>query len=54
MKCLWVYKTKFTNEGVVNRHKVPLVVKGFSWKEDINYTKNFTIIEKMNSINLFF
>jgi hypothetical protein len=27
VKCQWVYKTKFTFEGVVERHKAHLVAK---------------------------
>ena len=30
VKCRWVYKTKFTFEGVVEHHKSPLVMKVFS------------------------
>jgi len=37
-KCRWVYNTKFTSEGVVERNKACLVAKVFSWQEGIDYT----------------
>ena len=43
----WVYKTKFTFEGVVEHHKAELVVKIFSQQESINYTDTFDTIAKM-------
>jgi hypothetical protein len=38
VKCRWVYNTKFTFEGVVEKHKAHLVAKGFSQQESIKYT----------------
>jgi len=29
VKCQWVYNTKFTYEGTIERHKACLIVKGF-------------------------
>jgi hypothetical protein len=52
VKCQWVYKTKFTSEGVFENHESHLVVKGFSQQEGIEYTENFYPIAKMNSIRL--
>jgi hypothetical protein len=42
--------TKFTFEGIVERHKACLVVKGFSQQEGIDYTKTVSPIANMNSI----
>jgi hypothetical protein len=42
VKCRWVYRTKFTFEGVVEHHKSCLVVKGFSQQEGIDYTETFS------------
>jgi hypothetical protein len=39
MKSRWVYRTKFTSEGVFEHHKYHLVVKGFSQQEGIDYNK---------------
>jgi hypothetical protein len=52
VKCRWVYKTKFTSEGVVEHHKSHLVVKGFSQQEGINYTETFSPVAKMNYVRL--
>jgi hypothetical protein len=52
MKCQWVYKTKFTCEGVVEKHKSCLVTKGFSQQEGINYTETFGHVSKMNYVQL--
>jgi hypothetical protein len=52
VKCRWVYRTKFTSEGVVERHKACLVVKGFSQQDGIDYTETFSPIAKMNFTRL--
>jgi hypothetical protein len=52
VKCRWVYKTKFTCKGVVERHKYFLVAKVFSQQEGIDYTETFSPVAKMNSTRL--
>jgi hypothetical protein len=52
VKYRWVYKTKFTSQGVVERHKAHLVAKGFSQQEGIDYTETFSLVAKMNSVQL--
>jgi hypothetical protein len=52
VKCRWVYKTKFTFEGVVECHKSHLVMKGFSQQEGIEYTKTFSLVAKMNYVQM--
>jgi hypothetical protein len=52
VKCQWVYKTKFTSEDVVERHKAGLVAKVFSQQEGIEYIKTFAHITKMNFVRL--
>jgi hypothetical protein len=52
VKCRWVYKTKFTSEGVVEHHKACLVVKGFSQQEGIDYIETFSPVAKMNYVRL--
>jgi hypothetical protein len=50
VKCKWVYKTKFTLDGDVERHKALLVKNVFYQHECINYIKTFSPIDKMNSV----
>eukprot|EP00253_Pinus_taeda_P010618 PITA_10618 len=51
-RCKWVYKTKYEPDGKVDKHKARLVAKGFSKVEGLDYTKTFSLIDKMNSIFL--
>lgn len=45
--CKWVYKTKYTSDGSLERYKVRLVVKGYSQKEEIAYSDTFYLVAKM-------
>ena len=50
VKCQWVYRAKFTSDGVVENHKAHLVVKVFSQQEGIDYIETFAPISKMNFV----
>eukprot|EP00253_Pinus_taeda_P011759 PITA_11759 len=52
IRCKWVYRTKFGPDGKVDKLKGRLIAKGFSQVEDIDYTKTFSPVTKMNSIFL--
>ena len=48
--CKWVYKTKFTIDGRIEKYKAILVAKGFNQLEGIDYNETFAPISKMNTI----
>ena len=50
VRCKWVYKTKFTIEGEIEKYKDRLVEKGFNQLEAIDYNETFDPIAKMNTI----
>ena len=50
--CKWVFKTKKDSLGNIERYKVRLVAKGFTQKEEINYTKTFSLVSKKDSLHI--
>jgi hypothetical protein len=52
VRCRWVYRTKSTVDGQINRYKARLVAKGFQQVHGIDYDETFTPVVKMDSIRL--
>jgi hypothetical protein len=46
----WVYKTKSTTYGHINKCKASIFTKGFQQVHGIDYDETFTPVAKMNSI----
>ncbi|XP_074287642.1 uncharacterized protein LOC141612789 [Silene latifolia] len=44
ISCKWVFKVKHKSDGTIERYKARLVVKGFTQKEGIDYTKLFALL----------
>ena len=52
VRCKWIYWTKFVADGSVDKHKAHLVTKGFSQVPGIDYSENFALVARINSIRL--
>ena len=52
VQCKWIYHTKFSIDGSIDKYKAHLVAKSFSLVEGIDYTETFSLVTKMNSIHL--
>jgi hypothetical protein len=51
--CRWVYKNKYKSYGLLEKHKVSLVAKGFAQKEGIDYEETFSPTTKWATIRAF-
>ena len=52
MKCKWVFKTKFDDDGSPLKYKAILVANGYSQVHGIDYNETFAPVAKMDSIRL--
>jgi hypothetical protein len=52
VSCKWVYKTKCDSNGNIERFKAQLVAKGFTQREDIDYTETFSPVSCKNSLRI--
>ena len=52
VKCKWVYKNKFSDDGSPLKYKKILVAKGYLQVHCIEYNETFAPVENMDSIRL--
>ncbi|RDY14745.1 hypothetical protein CR513_00149, partial [Mucuna pruriens] len=45
----WIFKTEKDFKGNIERYKDCLVAKGFTYKEDIDYNRNFSLVSSKDS-----
>ena len=50
----WIYKIKPNEHGEVNKYKAHLVAKGYTQQHEMDYTKVFTPVARMDTIRLVF
>lgn len=48
----WVYKTKYTEHGKIDKYKARLMAKGYSQKYGVDYTKVFTPVVRMDTVRM--
>ena len=46
----WLYKTKYNEHRKINKYKARLVVKGYSQKYGVDYTKVFEPMARMDTV----
>ena len=48
----WIYKTKFNENGEVNKYKARLVAKGYTQQHGIDYAEVFALVACMEIVCL--
>ena len=48
----WVYKTKYDENGKIEKYKARLVAKGYSKKYGVDYTEVFAPVARMDTVQM--
>ena len=48
--CKWVFKTKVSPDGTIDRHKARLVAQGYSQKYGLDYDETFCPVVRTESV----
>lgn len=49
----WIFKTKFNQDGSIQKHKAHLVAKGYSQQPGIDFNETFAHVVRMETIRTF-
>lgn len=46
----WIFKTKFNQDGSIQKHKARLVARGFTQKPGIDFFETFALVARLETI----